>query len=67
METRTCLRCGAAFGCGRGPGEERCWCAEKPRIIPVPVPGSDCLCPGCLEKEIERLAGRRAGPEADRS
>ena len=40
--------------------------SPEARLLPVPALGSDCLCPACLEKEIERLAGRRNGPEADR-
>jgi len=36
MERKTCPGCGAAFLCGRAPDQERCWCAEKPRVMPVP-------------------------------
>jgi hypothetical protein len=56
MERLTCTGCGATFGCGRAPGEERCWCGSLPRVMPVPEPGASCLCPACLQKEIERRA-----------
>lgn len=59
MERLTCAGCGAMFECGRGPGEARCWCADLPQVMPVPDLGAPCLCPACLEKEIER----RAAPE----
>lgn len=57
MERKTCP-CGAVFPCGRAPGEERCWCAGQPQVMPVPPLGSACLCPGCLEREIARRRPR---------
>jgi hypothetical protein len=47
-----CVGCGAAFDCRLG-GD--CWCAAAPVRLPMPAPGSDCLCPVCL-----RAAARAA-------
>ncbi len=46
-----CGRCGTVFACGMLAGEERCWCADLPPL--VPVPGRGCLCRQCLEEELK--------------
>ena len=61
MEQKRCPRCDKEFACGRPPGEERCWCAGKPCVMPVPAPGSACLCPPCLEKVIARRSTVQEG------
>ncbi|HEX3161043.1 MAG TPA: cysteine-rich CWC family protein [Pseudolabrys sp.] len=51
-----CGRCGAAFECGLG---TNCWCAAEPYALPMPAsPAEDCLCPACLRKTAEALAGK---------
>jgi cysteine-rich CWC protein len=53
-----CARCGAAFECGLSAD---CWCAAEPYALPMPAsPAEDCLCPGCLRKVGEALAGKTA-------
>jgi hypothetical protein len=47
-----CGRCGAAMSCN--PGGD-CWCAQPPHVL-APVPGTRCLCPKCLNAEIEKAA-----------
>ena len=54
-----CARCGAPFHCGAG-GQEPCWCASLPQVLPVPYDGAGCYCPQCLEQVIaERQAACR--------
>jgi hypothetical protein len=46
-----CASCGAEFGCNpSGP----CWCSDEAFRMPMPVDGSDCLCPDCLRKLAEQ-------------
>jgi len=54
MVEKICPGCGASLRCGRAPGQDRCWCAELPRIMPVPDPAAGCYCPECLAREIQR-------------
>lgn len=59
---RTCLRCGTIFTCGVEVGQESCWCATLPAVIPLT--GSrfanegrvyqGCLCPDCLQLLIQQ-------------
>ncbi len=51
----TCARCGAAFTCGTGGRDGRCWCAEEAYRLPMPTEGDDCLCPSCLRTHAKRL------------
>ncbi len=43
-KSKTCARCGEAFGCGAG--AVTCWCRELPPI--GPFSDEDCLCLSCL-------------------
>ncbi|HLY75638.1 MAG TPA: cysteine-rich CWC family protein [Planctomycetota bacterium] len=52
MERKICPRCNAGFPCGGLSGTARCWCDEKPWIMPIPSPDAACLCPACLDLEI---------------
>lgn len=54
MREKVCPGCGTKVGCGAAPGKHHCWCADFPRIMPVPEVGTDCYCPTCLQKEILR-------------
>jgi hypothetical protein len=56
---KTCVRCGAVFGCRSETGG--CWCADEPVDLPMPTPGSaeDCMCPTCLRAEIVRRQAER--------
>ncbi len=56
-----CPRCGAAFECGREAGKNRCWCAQLPRVLPVPDDTARCYCPACLKMLID---GAPAKPPA---
>ena len=44
----SCARCGAAFTCGMSAGQEPCWCAAYPPVMPVPQENAGCYCPACL-------------------
>jgi hypothetical protein len=56
-----CARCGAAFTCGSGGKDGRCWCADEDFRLPMPpAADQDCLCPSCLRAHAERL-GVEAG------
>jgi hypothetical protein len=47
-----CANCGTEFGCSlSGP----CWCSDEAFRLPMPLNGSDCLCPDCLRKAAVRL------------
>ena len=62
METQSsrrlaCEACGTEFGCNlSGP----CWCGDEAFRMPMPVDGSDCLCPDCLRKLAKQHAGAGA-------
>jgi len=60
-----CPGCGTKVGCGAAPGKTHCWCADFPRILPVPDPGTDCLCPECLRREILRRQQDAGTPSSD--
>ena len=48
-----CAGCGTEFTCNlSGP----CWCAEETYRLPMPLDGSDCLCPDCLRKAAASAA-----------
>jgi len=50
-----CSACGAAFHCGVRAGESCCWCADLPRLMPLPGDAkSSCLCETCLRVEIAK-------------
>ena len=55
--TLTCERCGTAFGCTLD--AKSCWCAEESYRMPMPVKGSDCLCPNCLRTAAANLKTQR--------
>lgn len=58
MREKTCPGCGTKVPCGKAQGKDHCWCAEFPRIMPVPeAGGTDCFCPECLRREISRRQG----------
>ena len=56
-----CPRCGADFQCGKELGMNRCWCAQLPRVLPVPDEPARCYCPACLKTLID---GATAKPPA---
>jgi hypothetical protein len=51
VETR-CPQCGTAMTCKPEGG---CWCAELPRVVPMPTDTEGCLCRNCLLAKIEAL------------
>jgi len=56
-----CPRCGAAFVCGSGGHDGQCWCADQPRLLPVPeLRAEDCMCPNCLRAALSRQTGAAA-------
>jgi hypothetical protein len=63
---KDCSSCGSEFHCGftdgavSAPETLSCWCAELPRVSPVPTSDQDCLCPECLGKSIAKLINREA-------
>jgi len=54
MRESVCPGCGTSVACGAAPGKEHCWCADLPRVMPVPTLGTGCLCPECLRGEVHR-------------
>lgn len=56
--TNVCPRCGAEFRCGMEAGDQECWCASLPALLPLPAPaGADapaasCLCLSCLRESL---------------
>jgi hypothetical protein len=46
---KICPRCKSVFSCF----DENCWCSKLPPVMPLSE-NSECLCPACLEKEIEK-------------
>jgi len=53
----SCAGCGTEFTCSlSGP----CWCSEEDFRMPMPLDGSDCLCPDCLRKAAARATGLAA-------
>lgn len=45
-----CSRCNAPMSCKT---EHDCWCAEFPRVLPVPEKTTaGCFCRSCLEQEL---------------
>jgi len=55
-----CLGCGSDFECGAG-GAAPCWCAQYPRVMPVPQGGAGCYCPACLAELTAQPIARDAG------
>jgi hypothetical protein len=49
-------------------GKEHCWCMSLPAVMPV-CANAKCLCPNCLQREIEaiqiRLADAAVNPPVD--
>ena len=62
---RACHRCGQKFTCGLAAAHERCWCFDYPHVIPVKDANREgCLCPACLQIEINRQLNLRKQNEA---
>lgn len=38
-----------------GKGQSACWCADLPHVVAMPAQATGCLCPTCLQAEIDRL------------
>jgi hypothetical protein len=52
-----CAGCGAEFNCSLSGA---CCCSDEAFRLPMPIDGSDCLCPRCLRKLVEQRAGAGA-------
>ncbi len=58
-ESKLCPACAAQFVCHNS-GQQACWCASLPKIMPLPsvdqAAASDavagCYCPACLQRII---------------
>ena len=62
VPTSVCPQCGAQFRCGMEGGDQECWCASLPPLLPLPAqsdPGSPatCLCPVCLKERLFPAGG----------
>jgi hypothetical protein len=63
-----CAACGAAFHCGFRAGENHCWCADLPKLMPMPDEGtSACLCEACLRAEIAKRISLNQSPGGNAS
>ncbi len=49
--TKQCSRCGNSLTCGPEAGEDSCWCARFPAVMPLDF-SQDCQCPTCLAESI---------------
>ena len=65
-DTPACPRCGAGLRCGMLAGDAGCWCAQLPRVMPVPAAqkGAACFCPACL-KQITDEHQNAVSPTSD--
>ncbi|MDP2821878.1 MAG: cysteine-rich CWC family protein [Sulfuritalea sp.] len=63
--TSVCPQCGAQFRCGMEAGDQECWCASLPPLLPLlPLPAqsdpgspaASCLCPACLKERMSTAA-----------
>lgn len=45
---KVCARCESEIQCGAETGAATCWCADMPKLKPIPPQYKDCLCPKCL-------------------
>jgi len=52
--TVRCPACGREFGCGAAAGEQHCWCARLPHVMPAPAGEGGCYCPECLSARIAK-------------
>ena len=57
--TKFCPRCGANLSCGPKSSVEPCWCDSRPHVA-LANDFDDCLCPRCLDEEIERVSSKTA-------
>jgi hypothetical protein len=64
MEEKTCARCNTVFPCGGLVPKARCWCDEKPWVVPLSSPDAHCLCPACLDLEISSRQNAAKGGAA---
>jgi hypothetical protein len=55
----TCSICGIDFECGANTHD--CWCNAVPNIMPVE--GSSCWCPKCLEQKVAEQNERLIRPK----
>jgi hypothetical protein len=58
---KTCSRCGKEIQCGAEIGAPICWCADMPKLKPIPARYTDCLCLECLKlfaesSDVEMIA-----------
>jgi hypothetical protein len=51
VANKVCSKCSKMFGCNALSGN--CWCDNLPSLGRPMAEWTDCLCPACLEKEIE--------------
>lgn len=64
-EVKLCPACAARFVCHNS-GQQACWCASLPAIMPLPD-GNDsklasgCYCPLCLRRMIQEKIDHGAG------
>ena len=52
---KTCPVCNRKFRCGYSEGQDACWCANYPNIMPLKEENraEGCLCPECLDHRIK--------------
>jgi hypothetical protein len=65
-----CSRCGAPFRCGMEGGDNECWCAGLPPLMPLPAASdagsseAGCLCPACLQARLVQVGEFADEPSA---
>lgn len=67
MTQKKCSSCNSTFGCDADTKGVACWCTRVSRVVELPEPGVDCLCPQCLEKKIASpsLESNASSPEPE--
>ena len=57
-----CPACGGNVECGMVNGDDSCWCAALPHVLPLTDNGdATCYCRACLEALISERSQRQAG------
>ena len=59
--TSVCPRCGASFVCGMQSGQEPCWCAALPSVMPLDRNATStgtCYCSECLKELIDKRVAK---------
>ena len=57
---KVCPECGESFACGSHAGAGHCWCDQMPALQASVLKDSDCLCPTCLARSVDKTHAQTA-------